>query len=162
MRAGIGKADLARVEIEAADGGEFLGDARRHRPACHSSEKRQAQHDQPSAPDRGDTRAEVEKWCRRRGCCVRRRVDDRLFWKRRRRCRTLILAGFRSIFRRHERGRSGFGRRPDEIIRADDGTAHVDLCVAPDRQLSFAATKLLDFIERFMSERTNRRTETKD
>lgn len=30
---------------------------------------------------------------------------------------------------------------------------HVDLCVAPDRQLSFAATKLLDFIERFMRER---------
>jgi DNA-binding transcriptional LysR family regulator len=39
---------------------------------------------------------------------------------------------------------------------------HVDLCVAPDRQLSFAATKLLDFIERFMRERTNRRGETKD
>jgi DNA-binding transcriptional LysR family regulator len=32
---------------------------------------------------------------------------------------------------------------------------HVDLCVAPDRQLSFAATKLLDFIERFMRERTS-------
>ncbi|WP_296431688.1 LysR substrate-binding domain-containing protein, partial [Rhizobium sp. UBA1881] len=30
---------------------------------------------------------------------------------------------------------------------------HVDLCVAPDRQLSFAASKLLDFIERFMRER---------
>ncbi len=29
----------------------------------------------------------------------------------------------------------------------------VDLCVAPDRQLSFAAGKLLDFIERFMRER---------
>lgn len=32
---------------------------------------------------------------------------------------------------------------------------HVDLCVAPDRQLSFAATKLLDFIERFMRDRAN-------
>jgi DNA-binding transcriptional LysR family regulator len=30
---------------------------------------------------------------------------------------------------------------------------HLDLCVAPDRQLSFAASKLLDFIERFMRER---------
>jgi DNA-binding transcriptional LysR family regulator len=30
---------------------------------------------------------------------------------------------------------------------------HVDLCVAPDRQLSFAASKLLDFIECFMRER---------
>jgi DNA-binding transcriptional LysR family regulator len=30
---------------------------------------------------------------------------------------------------------------------------HVDLCVAPDRQLSFAAAKLVDFIERFMRER---------
>ncbi|NTG50058.1 LysR family transcriptional regulator [Agrobacterium rhizogenes] len=28
----------------------------------------------------------------------------------------------------------------------------IDLCVAPDRQLSFAAGKLLDFIERFMRE----------
>jgi DNA-binding transcriptional LysR family regulator len=28
----------------------------------------------------------------------------------------------------------------------------IDLCVAPDRQLSFAASKLLDFIERFMRE----------
>ncbi|CAN7588716.1 LysR family transcriptional regulator [Pararhizobium sp. LjRoot238] len=28
----------------------------------------------------------------------------------------------------------------------------LDLCVAPDRQLSFAAAKLLDFIERFMRE----------
>ncbi|MCJ9754861.1 LysR family transcriptional regulator, partial [Neorhizobium sp. BETTINA12A] len=26
----------------------------------------------------------------------------------------------------------------------------IDLCVAPDRQLSFAASKLVDFIERFM------------
>ena len=26
----------------------------------------------------------------------------------------------------------------------------IDLCVAPDRQLSFAAGKLVDFIERFM------------
>ncbi|KQV84438.1 LysR family transcriptional regulator [Rhizobium sp. Root1220] len=32
---------------------------------------------------------------------------------------------------------------------------HVDLCVAPDRQLSFAATKLLDFIERFIRERAD-------
>ncbi|MDE1992049.1 MAG: LysR family transcriptional regulator [Rhizobiaceae bacterium] len=31
----------------------------------------------------------------------------------------------------------------------------IDLCVAPDRQLSFAAGKLLDFIERFMRERIN-------
>ena len=30
---------------------------------------------------------------------------------------------------------------------------HVELCVAPDRQLSFAAAELLDFIERFMRER---------
>ncbi|MDM9626894.1 LysR family transcriptional regulator [Rhizobium sp. S152] len=37
---------------------------------------------------------------------------------------------------------------PRSVIRT-----HVDLCVAPDRQLSFAATKLLDFIERFMRER---------
>lgn len=36
---------------------------------------------------------------------------------------------------------------------------HVDLCVAPDRQLSFAATKLLDFIERFMRERADARRE---
>ncbi|KAA0699161.1 LysR family transcriptional regulator [Neorhizobium sp. P12A] len=39
---------------------------------------------------------------------------------------------------------------------------HVDLCVAPDRQLSFAATKLLDFIERFMRERTDRRSDLKE
>ncbi len=32
----------------------------------------------------------------------------------------------------------------------------IDLCVAPDRQLSFAAGKLLDFIERFMHERIDR------
>jgi DNA-binding transcriptional LysR family regulator len=30
----------------------------------------------------------------------------------------------------------------------------IDLCVAPDRQLSFAASKLADFIERFMREAT--------
>jgi DNA-binding transcriptional LysR family regulator len=30
---------------------------------------------------------------------------------------------------------------------------HVDLCVAPDRQMSFAATKLVDFIEHFMRDR---------
>ncbi|MBB2751421.1 UNVERIFIED_ORG: DNA-binding transcriptional LysR family regulator [Rhizobium aethiopicum] len=30
---------------------------------------------------------------------------------------------------------------------------HVDLCVAPDRQLSFAAASLVDFIENFMRER---------
>jgi DNA-binding transcriptional LysR family regulator len=34
-------------------------------------------------------------------------------------------------------------------------STHVDLCVAPDRQLSFAATKLLDFIERFMRDRAD-------
>ncbi len=39
---------------------------------------------------------------------------------------------------------------------------HVDLCVAPDRQLSFAATKLLDFIERFMRERAQGAPGTKD
>ncbi|MBB3136087.1 DNA-binding transcriptional LysR family regulator [Rhizobium pisi] len=39
---------------------------------------------------------------------------------------------------------------------------HVDLCVAPDRQLSFAATKLIDFIETFMRDRTNLRADTKD
>ncbi|MDR6664791.1 LysR family transcriptional regulator [Rhizobium sp. 1399] len=39
---------------------------------------------------------------------------------------------------------------------------HVDLCVAPDRQLSFAATKLLDFIERFMREQSNRKTDSKE
>jgi DNA-binding transcriptional LysR family regulator len=39
---------------------------------------------------------------------------------------------------------------------------HVDLCVAPDRQLSFAATKLLDFIERFMRERAQEKRLTKE
>ncbi|CAN7550901.1 LysR family transcriptional regulator [Rhizobium sp. LjRoot258] len=39
---------------------------------------------------------------------------------------------------------------------------YVDLCVAPDRQLSFAATKLVDFIERFMRERAEGRPRAKD
>ncbi|MBB3460946.1 LysR family transcriptional regulator [Rhizobium sp. BK377] len=39
---------------------------------------------------------------------------------------------------------------------------HVDLCVAPDRQLSFAATKLLDFIERFMRERSDRKADRRE
>jgi len=39
---------------------------------------------------------------------------------------------------------------------------HVDLSVAPDRQLSFAAEKLLDFIERFMRERTDRKAGAKE
>ncbi|MBB3612775.1 LysR family transcriptional regulator [Rhizobium sp. BK602] len=34
-------------------------------------------------------------------------------------------------------------------------TTPIDLCVAPDRQLSFAAGKLLDFIERFMREQVS-------
>ncbi|RWX16107.1 LysR family transcriptional regulator [Rhizobium hidalgonense] len=38
---------------------------------------------------------------------------------------------------------------------------HVDLCVSPDRQLSFAAGILVDFIENFMRERMGRRPETK-
>lgn len=39
---------------------------------------------------------------------------------------------------------------------------HVDLCVAPDRQLSFAATKLIDFLEMFMRDRMNHPADTKD
>lgn len=39
---------------------------------------------------------------------------------------------------------------------------YVDLCVAPDRQLSFAATKLVDFIERFMRERAAAGSRPKD
>ena len=39
---------------------------------------------------------------------------------------------------------------------------HVDLCIAPDRQLSFAATKLVDFIERFMRERAETSLKPKD
>ncbi|EJZ22004.1 LysR family transcriptional regulator [Rhizobium sp. Pop5] len=39
---------------------------------------------------------------------------------------------------------------------------HVDLCVAPDRQLSFAAATLLDFIESFIRERTGGQAQMKD
>ncbi|OWV79825.1 LysR family transcriptional regulator [Rhizobium sp. R635] len=38
---------------------------------------------------------------------------------------------------------------------------HVDLCVSPDRQLSFAAATLVDFIENFMREGTSRQAKTK-
>jgi DNA-binding transcriptional LysR family regulator len=39
---------------------------------------------------------------------------------------------------------------------------HIDLCVSPDRQLSFAGTKLVDFIERFMRERMKGRNGTRE